>query len=215
MERRAEMLEIIARQSAAVGWSDAALLAGIAWKETRFDPTLKGDGGDSVGLFQIQPATAELALSRPVSEDELLEPGFNARVAAILAGQIADAARRRADVSGDTLRRVVAHAHNAGRGYVLSALAALGGAPSWAAIVDRMKTHRIPIAGREGTWEPADSSYAYVDSVLSMADTFGMPADAPPGAPRAGGRGWIVPVAIGAGLLAVLAVGWIAGRKGD
>lgn len=175
-QQRAEMLDVIRQQAGALDWPDPALIAGIAWQETRFDPTLQGDGGNSIGLCQIQLATAAQVLGRAVSKDELLEPGLNVRACIEYAKRNLAAARRRADLAPDVARRVVAHAHNAGPGYVLAALAALGGSPSWPAIVEQMQTVRIPIAGREGTWEPAASSYEYVDRVLGMADTFGLPA---------------------------------------
>lgn len=44
------------------------LLVSVASFESRFDPSAKGDGGASLGLFQVQPATAA------VRAEMLLEP---------------------------------------------------------------------------------------------------------------------------------------------
>jgi hypothetical protein len=58
----------------------AALLLAIAWYESRFNPTAIGDHGQSVGLFQIQIATAK-ELHSDVTGNMLLSPRDAAPIA--------------------------------------------------------------------------------------------------------------------------------------
>jgi Transglycosylase SLT domain len=60
-----------------------ALLLSIAWFESRFDPSARGDHGASLGLFQIAPGTA----GSFVAKDDLLDPALAARTALRLVRQ--------------------------------------------------------------------------------------------------------------------------------
>src|SRR5208337_1039991 len=41
-----------------------AVLVVMAWNESRFDPKAVGDGGGSLGMFQVSPGTAGIICSR-------------------------------------------------------------------------------------------------------------------------------------------------------
>lgn len=51
----------------------AAILLGLAHKESRFHKTVVGDNGRSFGLFQIQPPTANM-FGKPISINMLTSP---------------------------------------------------------------------------------------------------------------------------------------------
>lgn len=61
---------------------EKSLMFAICRNESRFDPFAYSNTG-AVGLFQIMPETAKLLLGREVLEEELLEPKFNAEIAAM------------------------------------------------------------------------------------------------------------------------------------
>lgn len=60
---------------------DPSLMFAIARRESRFDPMAYSNVG-AVGLFQLMPETAEKIAGRKISEEELLDPLVNARIAA-------------------------------------------------------------------------------------------------------------------------------------
>jgi hypothetical protein len=60
---------------------DPSLMFAIARRESRFDPMAYSAVG-AVGLFQLMPDTARKITGAEVSEEDLLDPIFNARIAA-------------------------------------------------------------------------------------------------------------------------------------
>lgn len=60
---------------------DPALMFAIARRESRFDPMAYSAVG-AVGLFQLMPETAKKIAGKEISEEDLLDPLTNARIAA-------------------------------------------------------------------------------------------------------------------------------------
>jgi len=60
---------------------DPSLMFAIARRESRFDPMAYSNVG-AVGLFQLMPETARKIAGKEVSEEDLLDPLVNARIAA-------------------------------------------------------------------------------------------------------------------------------------
>lgn len=88
---------------------EKSLMFAICRNESRFDPFAYSNTG-AVGLFQVMPETAKLLLGREVSEEELIEPKFNAEVAAMYLKKLQEIFPQRA---------MVAASYNAGEDVVL------------------------------------------------------------------------------------------------
>lgn len=84
----AEELQLHIIQTSEAHDIDPAVVIGVIWKESSYRPATKGDGGDSLGLMQIQPKWHKERMDRLDCPD-LLDPFQNVTVGIdILAGLI-------------------------------------------------------------------------------------------------------------------------------
>ncbi len=99
---------------------DWRLLAGIAYIESRFNHTVIGSRGSSIGLMQLMPQTTRIFGHEP---QEALDPELNVDIACQLYNRIADRIRKRVPgISDDDLHCFALAGYNAGIGHLYDAI---------------------------------------------------------------------------------------------
>ena len=115
--RREHSQDEVIRAAAARYGVDAALVKAVVWRESRFDPEVRGKAGE-IGLMQIrEPAAREWAEAERIAgfqHEHILDPGSNTLAGAWYLAKLL----RRYPQADDPVPYALAD-YNAGRGNVL------------------------------------------------------------------------------------------------
>lgn len=115
--RREHSQDAVIRAAAARYGVDAALVKAVVWRESRFDPEVRGKAGE-IGLMQIrEPAAREWAEAERIAgfqHEHILDPGSNTLAGAWYLAKLL----RRYPQADDPVPYALAD-YNAGRGNVL------------------------------------------------------------------------------------------------
>lgn len=110
--------DIFRKYADSIGW-DWRLLAAIGYIETKLDHTQISNRGP-IGLMQLMPATVR---SYGYTEEEVIDPDVNVRVASLLIGKLLKTLRAKLpDVQNRDLIQFTLAGYNAGLGHVYDAI---------------------------------------------------------------------------------------------